>query len=90
MPPRGETGETLVRAADAAAAAYGLDAVVLYALFSVESAWNTTLSGRAGEVGIGQFMAATWRGVVEPRPELPRKVGLPGRASERVNVISQI
>ncbi|MCH8188957.1 MAG: transglycosylase SLT domain-containing protein [Proteobacteria bacterium] len=44
----------------------------------------------AREIGIGQFMPATWRGVVQQHPELQRQFGITGDPAERINTKAQI
>ncbi len=53
-----------------AAQAYQIDVRTFLAQMAQESSFDPALVGSSGEIGVGQFMAATWPGVILVHPEL--------------------
>lgn len=53
-----------------AALAYGINPTIFLAQMNQESGLNPAAEGSSGELGVGQFMPATWTGVILAHPEL--------------------
>lgn len=67
MPTHTATVQQMV--ADAALA-YGLNPIIFFTQMQGESGFNPGAVGAAGEIGVAQFMPATWTRVILQHPEL--------------------
>lgn len=81
---------TVLGYASQAAAFYGIDATIFFAQLIQEANMRWDRVGADGEVGPGQFMPATWTGVVLAHPELTQMFGAQSAASGRSNVIANV
>ena len=81
---------TVLGYASQAARFYGLDPAIFFAQLMQEAGMRWDRPGSSGEIGPGQFMAATWTGVILAHSELVQMFGAVSNPSGRSNVVANV